>query len=87
MRTVAIFRNNAGQAIHIPKDMQFDGVTELEIRRDGDTILLRSVRPSWVSFTGEPLADGDFLTERPAVVQMGGFDLSGTDGNKEATRE
>ncbi|WP_454719774.1 MULTISPECIES: type II toxin-antitoxin system VapB family antitoxin [Cupriavidus] len=87
MRTVSIFRNNANQAIRIPKDMQFEGVTELEIRRDGDTILLRPVRPSWVSFAGEPLADDDFLAERPPVVQTGRFDLSDADEKKEATEE
>jgi virulence-associated protein VagC len=29
MRTVSIFKNNANQAVRIPKDMQFDGVTVL----------------------------------------------------------
>ncbi|WP_299709757.1 type II toxin-antitoxin system VapB family antitoxin [Caballeronia sp.] len=79
MRTVSIFMNNANQAIRIPKDMQFEGVTELEIQREGDTILLRPVRPSWTSFAGERAADAGFLTERPAVVQTGQFDLSASD--------
>jgi antitoxin VapB len=79
MRTVSIFKNNANQAIRIPKDMQFEGVTELEIQREGDTILLRPVRPNWTSFSGEPVADADFLAERPAVIQTGRFDLSNPD--------
>ena len=79
MRTVSIFKNNAKQAVRIPKDMQFEGVTELEIQREGDTILLRPVRPNWTSFAGEPVADADFLAERPAVIQTGRFDLSNPD--------
>jgi antitoxin VapB len=79
MRTVSIFKNNANQAIRIPKDMQYEGVTELEIRRDGDTLVLRPVRPNWSSFASEPLADTDFLSDRPPVIESGRFDLTGTD--------
>lgn len=79
MRTVSIFKNNANQAIRIPKDMQFEGVTELEIWREGDTILLRPTRPTWASFANEPLADADFLAERKPVFEPGRFDLSDTD--------
>ncbi|KAB0634309.1 hypothetical protein WT67_28005 [Burkholderia stagnalis] len=77
MRTVSIFKNARNQAIRIPKDMEFEGVTELEIRREGDTLLLRPVRPSWASFLSEPLADADFLGERADVVESGRVDLSG----------
>jgi len=79
MRTVSIFKNNANQAVRIPKDMQFEGVTELEIQREGDTILLRPVRPNWTSFAVEPAAESDFLTERVNVVETGRFDLSRMD--------
>ncbi len=80
MRTVSIFKNNANQAVRIPKDMQYEGVIELEIRREGDTIILRPARPNWTSFAQEPLADADFLSERPAVIESGRFDLSGAEG-------
>ena len=50
MRTVSIFRNNRNQAIRLPKEFEFQGVTELTIEKQGDTILLRPVRPSWTSF-------------------------------------
>ncbi|AOJ31502.1 type II toxin-antitoxin system VapB family antitoxin [Burkholderia metallica] len=70
MRTVSIFKNARNQAIRIPKDMECEGVTELEIRREGDTLLL-PVRPTWLSFASEPLADAAFLAERPAVVEFG----------------
>jgi antitoxin VapB len=71
MRTVAIFRNNRNQAIRLPKEFEFPGVTELEIERRGDTILLRPLRPRWDSFMDEPLADDDFLLERPVLIEEG----------------
>lgn len=77
MRTVSIFRNAKNQAIRIPKDMEFEGVSELEIRREGDTLVLRPVRPTWASFADAPLADADFLCERDDVFEVGRFDLSG----------
>ncbi len=75
MRTVSIFRNNRNQAIRLPKDFEFPGVTELTIEKQGDTILLRPVRPSWTSFLDEPLADEDFLRERPDAIAEGRFSL------------
>lgn len=48
--------------------MEFSGVTELTIERQGDTVLLRPVRPYWLSLMEEPLTDADFLCERPTSV-------------------
>jgi antitoxin VapB len=73
MRTVSIFRNNLNQAIRLPKEFEFEGVTELTIERQGDTILLRPVRPSWSSFLDEPRADAAFLQERPDLIEEGRF--------------
>ena len=72
-RTVSIFRNNRNQAIRLPRDFEFQGVTELTIERQGDTILLRPVRPDWLSLMTEPRADADFLRERPDLVEDGRF--------------
>lgn len=74
-RTVSIFRNGRNQAVRLPKDFEFEGVTELEARKEGDTLVLRPVRPTWSSFWQEPLADPDFLTERPALLEEGRVDL------------
>jgi antitoxin VapB len=75
MRTVSIFRNNRNQAIRLPKEFEFDGVTELTIEKQGDTILLRPVRPSWGSFLDEPRADAEFLSERPDLIEEGRVSL------------
>jgi antitoxin VapB len=74
-RTVSIFRNNRNQAIRLPKDLEFQGVTELTIERQGDTILLRPVRPDWLSLMNEPRSDADFLLERPDLIEDGRFSL------------
>jgi antitoxin VapB len=75
MRIVSIFRNNRNQAIRLPKEFEFQGVTELTIEKQGDTILLRPVRPSWSSFLDEPRADAAFLSERPDLIDEGRFSL------------
>jgi len=48
--------------------MAYEGVNELEISRSGNVITLKPVRPNWLSFAKLPLADEDFLRERPDVV-------------------
>lgn len=76
MRTVSIFKNGKNQAVRLPKDMEFQGVAELEIIKTGDSITLRPARPDWLSFAALPQADADFLLERPLVVaDEGRFEL------------
>ena len=57
MRTVSIFKNGNNRAIRLPRDMDFEGVSELEIVREGDSIILRPVRPTWGSFLELEKAD------------------------------
>lgn len=75
MRTVSIFNNGRAKAIRIPRDMQFDeSVTELEITREGDVLILRPAqRPSWESLLEVPAADADFLVDRPNVIDDSRF--------------
>ncbi|MEL6008604.1 AbrB/MazE/SpoVT family DNA-binding domain-containing protein [Citrobacter portucalensis] len=76
MRTVSIFKNGNNRAIRLPQDMDFDGVKELEITKEGDTIILRPVRPKWSSLPqSAEKADSDFLLERPDVIEEGRFKL------------
>ncbi|MBC8944397.1 MULTISPECIES: type II toxin-antitoxin system VapB family antitoxin [Xenorhabdus] len=75
MRTVAVFKNGNNRAIRLPKDLDFEGVNELEIIREGETIILRPVKPSWHSFLSEDKADEDFLSERPDIIEEGRFTL------------
>lgn len=59
MRTVSIFKNGNNRAIRLPRDLDFEGVSELEIVREGDSIILRPVRPTWGSFAQLEKADPD----------------------------
>ncbi|WP_296264760.1 type II toxin-antitoxin system VapB family antitoxin [Pseudomonas sp. UBA6562] len=72
MRTVSIFKNGKNQTIRLPNDMAYEGVGELEITHIGDTITLRPVRSDWLSLSGLPNADKDFLQERAEVISDGG---------------
>jgi len=83
IRKVSIFRNNRNQAIRLPKDFEFSGVSELTIERQGDTILLRPVRPDWLSLMIEAPADADFLGERPELIEEGRFSLERRPGKVE----
>lgn len=76
MRTVSIFKNGNNRSIRLPRDLDFEGVSELEIVREGDSIILRPVPPTWDSFLELEKADPDFMAEREDVVtDEGRFDL------------
>lgn len=76
MRTVSIFKNGNNRAIHLPRDLDFERVRELEIVREGDSIILRPVQPNWGSFAQLEKVDPDFMAERENVVSdEGRFDL------------
>lgn len=68
MRAVSIFKNGNNRAICLPHDLDFEGVSELEIVREGDSIILCPVRPTWGSFTQMEKTDPDFMAEREDVV-------------------
>lgn len=69
MRTVSIFKNGHNQAIRLPKEFQFKSISELEILKQGDTVILRPVKHSWSSFKGEP-----------TIFSLSGLMLSKQDG-------
>ncbi len=71
MRTVAIFKNGNNQAIRLPKDFEFNGISELIITKDGESIILTPKRKSWDSFFAGGKADEDFLTDRPDIIEDG----------------
>lgn len=69
MRTVTIITNDNNQVIRIPKEFEFSGASELEIRKEGDVITLRPARPDWLSFGKQDKADNDFLTNREDIIE------------------
>jgi antitoxin VapB len=65
-RRAAIFRNGRNQAVRLPQDLKFpDKVKEVQVRKQGDSILLSPVKPDWASFFALPhQLPEDFLTVR-----------------------
>jgi len=68
MRTASIFKNGKNQAVRLPKDFEFDGVSEVIISKEGESIILTPKRKSWDSFADVARADDDFLNDRPDVI-------------------
>jgi len=71
MRTVALFKNGKNQAVRLPKEFEFEGVTEVEIKKEGNSIILTPKRKSWSSFSSVERTDADFLQERSDVLEDG----------------
>ncbi len=71
MRTASIFLSGKNQAVRLPKEFEFEGVTEVEIVREGESIILTPKRKSWTSFSDVKLAESDFLVVRTDVVEDG----------------
>ena len=55
MKTAKIFKSGNSQAVHLPKELQFD-LSEVEIFRRGDEIVLRK-KPHNLARVFESLAD------------------------------
>ena len=71
MTTASLFKNGRNQAVRLPKGLEFKGISEVEIRREGNSIILTPLRLSWKSFAKTDVADDDFLVEREDIVQDG----------------
>ena len=71
MRTASLFKNGNNQAVRLPKNFEFEGVTEVEIKKEGESIILTPRRKSWTSFVNIEKADSDFLLERLDIVEDG----------------
>jgi len=65
-RRASIFRNGRNQAVRLPQDLKFpETVKEVQVQRQGDSILLSPVRADWASFFAlEVRVPEDFLAER-----------------------
>ena len=64
-----LFTNGRSQAVRIPKAYQFEGVSEVLIRKEGDALILTPARRTWTSYAGEaPPVGDDFMAERPELM-------------------
>ncbi|GMR21533.1 MAG: type II toxin-antitoxin system VapB family antitoxin [Gammaproteobacteria bacterium] len=63
-----LFINGRSQAVRIPKALEFTGIDEVSIRKEGDALVITPARKNWVSFTALPKADDDFMQDRPELL-------------------
>ena len=68
MRTASLFKNGKNQAVRLPREFEFEGVTEVGIIKEGESIILTPKRKSWTSFAGIEPADSNFLADRPDLL-------------------
>jgi antitoxin VapB len=74
MKTVKLFKNGRSQAVRLPKEFRFEGVTEVSIRREGKAVILEPVEAfSWRNWwrSWRPLGD-DFMPagrQQPATQE------------------
>jgi antitoxin VapB len=74
MKTARVFKSGNSQAVRIPKEFHLEG-DEVEIRRRGDSLILRPRKQSWAvlieslqKFTDDFMADG---RSQPPVQDRG----------------
>ncbi|NQZ08567.1 MAG: AbrB/MazE/SpoVT family DNA-binding domain-containing protein [Algicola sp.] len=72
MRTASLFTNGKNQAVRLPKEYEFKGVTEVEIIQDGDSLILRPKRQSWTSFADAAKTCDNYLSEREGLMAKDG---------------
>lgn len=68
MTTAKLFANGRSQAVRIPKDLAFKGISEVSVRKEGDKLILEPIRKTWTSFSSVGKADDDFMSERPGLM-------------------
>jgi antitoxin VapB len=71
MATASLFTNGKSQAVRIPKELEFEGINEVEITRNGDSIVLTPKRKSWSTFSLVDKADDDFMEQRDDIISDG----------------
>ena len=71
MPTTSLFIIGTSQAVRIPKELEFEGISEVEVTRNGDSIVLTPRRKSWSSFSEIEKPDNDFMVERVDVIEDG----------------
>lgn len=68
MRIAKIFRNGRNRAVRLPRDFDFTGIDEVYVEKQGESLVLTPVRKSWISLMELPLADSDFMPDRPELL-------------------
>ncbi len=75
MKTAKVFRSGNSQAVRIPKEFHLEG-EEVEIRRQGGSLVLRPRKESWAALVNSlKMFTDDFMKEerrQPPTQDRGG---------------
>ena len=65
-KRASIFRNGANQAVRLPQELRFpEQVREVQIRKQGDSLLISPIRADWATFFSlSTEVPDDFLGDR-----------------------
>jgi antitoxin VapB len=74
-KTASLFKNGKNQAVRLPKEFEFKGISEVIISKEGSSIVLTPKLKSWESFLETEKADKDFLKERKDIIEDGRVQL------------
>ena len=74
MKKASLFKNGKNQAVRLPREVEFKGINEVEVRKEGRSVILTPVKKSWLSFAEEAQADADFLQNRDQIFNEGRFE-------------
>lgn len=69
MITASLIQEGTNQILKLPKEFEFSGINQVEIRKKGNAIIITPLRKNWKSFANLPQADDDFLIERADIFQ------------------
>lgn len=64
MQTAKLFLNGRSQAVRLPKEFRFDGVTEVYIAREGDRVVLSAGRRAPIETLIKALAKFERFPDR-----------------------
>ena len=71
MITATLVKDEIGQILRLPKEFELGNVTEVEVRKRDNVLVLIPLRKSWKSFANVAQGDEDFLLNRCDVLIEG----------------
>lgn len=77
MARAKLFKTRYNQGVRLPKGYDFEGVSEVEVRKEGNSIILTPVRKNWIGFANTSAADDDFLMDRKDIIEDGRVTFDG----------
>jgi len=69
LKTLKLFTSGGSQTLRIPKEYQFTDVMEVHIFREGESVIIKPAKKTWLSLSAAVNPDSDFMLERVDVIE------------------